>query len=345
MSAARSLSKLLDANYALKKLTYWLLGTPLFTRIPLYKYCYLRHARKKISILRVKPSTIQIENTNLCNMSCVFCPHETMKRPAGVMADALFERIINQCRQHNIEEIILTGFGEPLMDKNFAGRVRLAKQSGIKTVSAVTNGVLLTPALSEQIIDSGLDMLSLSLDAASNRTYDRIHRVNSDAGPKRDYYREVEDNIRALADLRKKKGARNPVVQVRLRDFELNKHDIPLFFKTYRGLVDQVTVYLNIFNWPGSAIQNTVPAPALRFPCVNLWTGLYITYGGAVLACCQDYEARNVLGNIGKDDILSIWNGDKLARMRQRHLSEDFISTPICRDCVVNTHFVSPWWL
>jgi len=43
------------------------------------------------------PLEARVENTNLCNASCVICPHGRMTRPKGVMAVDQFKTIVDEC--------------------------------------------------------------------------------------------------------------------------------------------------------------------------------------------------------------------------------------------------------
>ena len=73
----------------------------------------------------------------------------------------------------SVEEIDLTGSGEPLMNKNLDQMVRIAKDSGCR-VGFSTNGVLLTPDRFDGLLDAGLDWVAFSIDAATSETYQKI---------------------------------------------------------------------------------------------------------------------------------------------------------------------------
>jgi radical SAM protein with 4Fe4S-binding SPASM domain len=103
---------------------------------------------------------------------------------------------------------------------------------------------------------------------------------------------------------------------------------------------------MNIFNWPGSNINNNLPKSfqLLKFPCYNLWSTLYITFDGRAALCCQDYECRIELGNLTDEGVMDIWRGEKLARVRAQHLAGDFNANPVCKECIINTQLITPWW-
>lgn len=332
-------------HYLCKKMLFWMLKTPIFTKNPVYIKLYNKRIKKRVKQFEKSISTIQIENTSYCNISCVFCPNETMSRKKGFTDQALFQDIIKQCVRNRINTVIISGFGEPLLDKHYIEEVKYAKESGINSVGCVTNGILLTKEISKGLIEAKLDSIFVSIDAASAKVYGEIHR-NVGSNTPYDKYDLVVANIKHLSNLKKQDGRRNPEIQVRFKDFEMNRRELKKFVKTFSKLADEINVYMSIFRWPGSEIKSNISKrwPILKFPCHTLWTGLYICYDGRVALCCQDYECKIELGDLRKDSIMKIWRGEKLNKIRRLHMEGRYNEIPLCSDCTINTHYVMPWW-
>lgn len=335
----------MEIPYRLKKISYFLLGSPVISRNPLYRYFYQKTVRDKIPHLEKFPDYVIVENSNLCNLSCIFCPNEAMKRKRGIISDALFRIIVDQCVKYGIPNLLIQGFGEPLLDKDYLSKVDYAKRSGIKNVHCVTNGTLLTKDIARGLIDAGLDYLNISIDAASAQVYGQIHKVPGSSQPS-EKFSDVVENIDNLVALKKELKSSRPKIEVRFKDFDVNKGDLRRFIAKYRKNVEKVNIFMNIFNWPGSNINNNLPKSfqLLKFPCYNLWSTLYITFDGRVALCCQDYECRVELGNVANEGIMDIWRGEKLARVRAQHLAGNFNANPVCKDCIINTQLITPWW-
>lgn len=335
----------MDYSYRLKRSIHTLLGSPIIARNPVYRSLYKSNVRKKIPQLEQVPSFVIIENSNLCNLSCIFCPHESMKRKRGIMEEGLFRSIIDQCAKEGILNVLIQGFGEPLLDKDYLARVRYAKASGIKNVHCVTNGTLLTRDISEGLIKAGLDRLYISIDAASPEVYGQIHKAPGSGSPS-DKFSDVVKNIDDLIFLKKELKSGKPAIEVRFKDFDVNKSDLRRFIKKYKKSVEKVNIFMNIFNWPGSNISNNLPRNfrLVRFPCYNLWSTLYIAFDGKVALCCQDYEVRVRLGDAAKERIMDIWRGKGLADIRKQHLEGVFNGNPVCGECIINSQLLSPWW-
>ena len=121
------------------------------------------------SINRLK--RVYVELTNRCNLNCSTCMRNVWDVQYGHMSAKTFEGILlGFDRPSEKPEIFLGGYGEPLLHPTALDMIMQAKERGHR-VSLITNGVLLTEAVSRQLIDLNLDMLWVSLDGASSDCY------------------------------------------------------------------------------------------------------------------------------------------------------------------------------
>jgi radical SAM protein with 4Fe4S-binding SPASM domain len=68
---------------------------------------------------------------------------------------------------------------------------------------------------------------------------------------------------------------------------------------------------------------------------------MVVDWNGDVVLCCDDWNHREVLGNLKEKSIEDIWFGDRLKQIREMHLKEEFDKVPICHACNKKTI----WWL
>ena len=117
------------------------------------------------------PVCLYLETTNRCNLLCETCPRtfETLEPPAD-MSWALFTRIVDQVP--NVGRVVLHGVGEPMLVKELPRMIRYLKDRSIYVLFN-TNGTLLQPKRFQELIDTGLDELRVSLDAADRESYAR----------------------------------------------------------------------------------------------------------------------------------------------------------------------------
>lgn len=114
---------------------------------------------------------VYVEVTNKCNLSCSTCMRNVWNVEYGHIAAAVFENILSAFDGFAEKpELFLGGYGEPLSHPKVFDIVMQAKERGHR-VSLITNGILLTEAVSRKLIELNLDMLWVSLDGASAECY------------------------------------------------------------------------------------------------------------------------------------------------------------------------------
>lgn len=334
-----SLYSLLFYNTFFKKIGIKLLNSPRFVNNFFYQFVFNRYIQSVILKYRKAPNTVVVENTNFCNSACVFCPHSVMKRKQGVMDKKLFRKIVDECVSLGVSHLSIHNFGEPLMDKDFMNKVRYAKKKGLFWVGTSTNGKLLTKSLSEEIILSGLDGINFSLDAFSKTAYEKI-RIGLP-------FEKVIENVKQFIELRHKLKKDNPMIVVDFVENEFNKNEIKKFVAEWRNLADKVNIS-TLHTWGGiyggKAGKESFHFENLRVkkePCRFLWTDMVINWDGRVSACCQDYEAKMVIGDVATQSLKDIWQGEVLNKLREKHLSGKMTDIPLCSKC----DYRSVWWL
>lgn len=124
-----------------------------------------------------KLKKLYIEPTSKCNLSCTMCFRKTwIDEPFADMDIEVFERILSTMPE-DIETIFFGGMGEPLFHKNIIHMVKSAANLG-KRVELLTNGTMLTAAMSAALQDAGLKQLWVSIDSFDVAGYETI-RQNS----------------------------------------------------------------------------------------------------------------------------------------------------------------------
>lgn len=323
-------------NYQVKKLAAVLLKSPFLIKNPLYNYFYCHLLTKKMKQFEKVPFRVMIENTNVCNADCTFCPHKIMKRRIGVMDTVLFKKIISECKKLKIDYVTIYGFGEPLLDKYFFERIEYAKSVGIPRLTTNTNGMYLNKEKIRKVFESKLDEIYLSFDAATEKTYKKI-RPGLD-------FQTVEKNIFELVNEKKRRKSKKPEIVLSYVESQNNQSETAEYIKKWKDKVDHISISF-IHNWTGTINTGEVLKGGRRDPCRLLWTDMVISWNGDVPLCCNDYENKVILGNIESQSIKEIWGGEKLEEIRDWHKNNQFFHIPICKDCLYNYHHKAPWWV
>src|SRR3990172_6149100 len=92
------------------------------------------------------------------------------------MKDEVFRSIMDGVEpfKEHIEYVALHGNGEPLLDRDMAGKVKYAKQRGFKGVGFASNCSALTKKRADELIEAGLDTIICSIDGIKKETHEAI---------------------------------------------------------------------------------------------------------------------------------------------------------------------------
>src|ERR1700727_3562028 len=164
---------------------------------------------------------LSLEVTNRCKLLCETCPRtfEDLEAPAD-MSWELFTSIIDQVP--NIARVVMHGVGEPMLVKNLPQMIRYFKERGIFALFN-TNGTLLTPRKQRELIETGLDELRVSLDAADAKTFLAVRG--------KDMFNRIARNVSSFTTLQKEIGATNPLVSVWLTGLKETIGQLPDFVR------------------------------------------------------------------------------------------------------------------
>lgn len=118
------------------------------------------------------PDTLNIESSYACNLKCVMCPRHFEGVPQGMFTLDLFEKHV-QPYVGKFKYVHLTGWGEPLMNRDLPEIVKRCRAAGVWTCFT-SNGLLLRPPLDRKILETNLELISVSCDADNAQTYEYV---------------------------------------------------------------------------------------------------------------------------------------------------------------------------
>jgi radical SAM protein with 4Fe4S-binding SPASM domain len=220
--------------------------------------------------------------------------------------------------------------GEPLIDKKMAQRVRRLKEGGVPEVAISTNVALLNEQKATDLLESGIDLVILSIDSLKKEIYEAIRvRLN---------FEEVIENAMRFITLRDL-GNYKTRIWVRMIRQESNAAEWPEYQEFWRRRLqssDRV-YYHNIFNWGGQLKDFKAIAPSYEpgLPCVALWSLLVVTVNGQVPMCNVDYNTKYLMGDLNVESIADVWNSKRFVAMRNTHLRNQKSENPLCANCNV----------
>jgi radical SAM protein with 4Fe4S-binding SPASM domain len=295
-----------------------------------YRDKWVRNPKKYI--VSPAPLHLGVEVSTLCNLKCVFCAR-TKHLKDGTFRDVKnmsmndFKIIVDQTAQNNVYGFCLNAMGEPLMNPEIVNMVDYAKRVGgyIDTMFH-TNAMLLTPDISRGIIEAGLDQLIFSVDGSGKEEYER-ERIGAR------YYTIVE-NIKTFYEIRQRIGRRFPIIRLTMIvKPSTSKKSMHEFISQWTPIADIIS-FQELAEYGDD--KKNVPEQK-REICTQPWQRLAIDITGNILPCCEavNYTNRMIFGNIHTDNILDVWLGNKMERLRSSLINKNYFS--LCKNCSIMT--------
>lgn len=283
----------------------------------------------------VFPSQINVDATMFCNLACIHCPYETVTKLKGKgrqnlsvdLHTKLMDEIATAGKGH-CRFIRYTGDGEPLLHPHLAEMVAYAyKRTGL-SINVTTNGMLLTEARARALIEAGVAVFDVSIDAHSQEVYGQV-RVKGEI----DVTYECTHRLIRLA---KEYGGRSKVMVSFVRQ-PLNMHEADAFEAYWKAAGADFVVMRNLHscagNVPDMAQTMWAEAPSPRKPCLYPWERMVIKADGELTYCPADWKHIANIGNYADTTMAEIWQGPEMTALRQAHLSGDFSKHGFCGGC------------
>ena len=270
---------------------------------------------------------LQLENINVCNARCVFCPYTKMERKHTRMPMDLHRSIVDQAASIPlIDHITVTGLGEPLLDPELVEKIAYTRKAVGKNVylDVYTNGHLLTADLARQLSKAGLTLLYISMNAIDPLKRKEIMGL--------DDYQEVENAIRESihAVWGQMRISVKAVVEKDL--FEGDEAD--RFVSHWGGRYqDGGHAFMHLEgNWAG---KNYKVRTTQKEACSRALTSIMVLSDGRVCLCCQDYEGEVIFGDLNNESLRDIYKSDPYVAMRMAHSQGRRSELALCKDCTM----------
>jgi radical SAM protein with 4Fe4S-binding SPASM domain len=276
-----------------------------------------------------------IEITNLCNLSCEFCPRT--QRAFEFMKIETFAKILEQIKNHT-EYIFFHVKGEPLLHPHIDEFLDLSYEKGFK-VNITTNGTLINDVRSKILMKSALRQVNFSLHSfdgneKSTNKYEYINNIIS-------FVQEANKNTNMLISLRLwnldrdnktniQRKRNGEILSIIEKEFNLT-YKIQEKIEPGRGIKLLDRVYLNQdheFKWPD---LNEKEDNGSGF-CYGLRNQVAILVDGTVVPCCLDGDGVINLGNINENDFSEILESERANNLFEGFSRREVVEE-LCRKC------------
>lgn len=279
------------------------------------------------------PSQIIVDATDICNLECRHCPHPTFKKGPhyrGVRMDAaLNEKMVKEVRDYgrgHTEYIRYTSNGEPLSHPEIFTMLRYAVENSGSTVCLTTNGTLLSGQRLSNLVDTGVHMIDISIDAFKDETYAKI-RVKG----------VLERTRTNVLNLIKEKQKRNPKLKIVVSFIEQpdNVTEIADFERFWKENGADYVVIRKLHTASGAlgnSIASATPTPE-RYPCLYPWERITLNPEGFLAYCPTDWQHGSVIADYRQITIHELWQSEIYKTLRKEHLCNRFEKFSFCEQC------------
>ena len=330
------LQNLIQYNYFAKSMLWKILSNDAFASNIVYHYLYWRKIKKIIQEREKFPNAVIIEPTNICNANCKMCPRQDMTRNLGIMSFKLFRKIVDECAKNDVSRLELSFYGEPLIDPLLEEKIRYAKSNHIGKVDLFTNASLMNENRSRKLIFSGIDQIIVSFDGATKKTYETIRQDL--------VFENVIDNLLKFIELKENLGLNEPEICVHMVLLKENYREVDDFLSMCKELKVSGSI-VGAHDWGGRIDNAQFSMTKAIWPCKSLWTDFVILWDGRVALCCNDFDGEQILGDVRKESITSIWRSAKLKKYRMLHLDGKAGLIPFCAKCTMVNSMSMQWWI
>ncbi len=287
------------------------------------------------------PFVVQIFPIYACNFRCNYCFHSVPVKERGFVADwpvmkfDLYKKCVDELAgfAEPLKVLRFVGMGEPLLHKEIAAMIGYAVERKVaRKVELLTNGSLLTPEMSDELIAAGLSRLVISVQGLSTAKYRQISHVDLD------FVRYVEN----IAYFYRHKTDTD--VYIKVVDHALDATETPeRFYEIFGEVCDSMAVETAVPIMPGVDYDKVLEDPAgsrTQFGldlapisvCPQPFFTMQVNPDGKVVPCYQiDYP--EIMGDVNRETMQEIWNGATYKRFRLAMLDGREQVGAVCDRC------------
>src|SRR5918995_720493 len=163
------------------------------------------------------PVCLYLEVSNECNLACKTCPltYGKVEEPAKLSLEQV-RHLVSQFS--TVSRVVLHGVGEPLLNRELPQIIAWLKEREIYVLFN-SNGTLINTRWREALVESGLDEIRLSLDAATPETFARVRG--------KPLFDVIIRNIKGLTAFKAERSSLTPLVSLWLTGLRETLNELP----------------------------------------------------------------------------------------------------------------------
>jgi MoaA/NifB/PqqE/SkfB family radical SAM enzyme len=311
----------------------------------------IERMRRKINVAS-HPYLLIIDPCNFCNLRCPLCPTglNDLGREQSMLS---FEHFKHHFEPHipYLFETYLHNWGESMINKEVYKMIDHAQRHNVGTNISSNLSIAQSEDL-DNLLDSGLEYLVVSLDGATEEAYAK-YRIRGD-------FERVVYNMSELVRRRNARGMKTPVIEWQFIVMKTNEHEtaqaelmakkigvdlirfipvgMPFEFKNREEVGRQWfpdSVQAEADKAASDASYGRIRKPS---PCFYLYRSMVVNADGGVSPCCEVYRKNRDFAQLDPNepiDLPALWNNAKFRSARSLY-SQDSVADrkpTVCDGC------------
>lgn len=282
------------------------------------------------------PSQVVVDITEVCNLACIHCPHPDFK-VSPHYSNAFLDPSLNAKMVSEVANagkgktlyIRYTSNGEPLVHPRSYEMIQDAVDRSGTFVTITTNGTTLNEKRMRKLLESGVHLIDISIDAFHEDTYAKV-RVNGDLATTR-------GNVLNLIRWNRDAGGAARIV-VSFVEQAANAGEADDFERYWREQGASYVVIRRQHSSAGAVVNiagrmREMLGQAERRPCLYPWERITLNPRGELAFCPQDWTHGSALADYRDTTIESLWQGEAFRKLREAHLTNNFANHAFCGQC------------
>jgi wyosine [tRNA(Phe)-imidazoG37] synthetase (radical SAM superfamily) len=282
------------------------------------------------------PSQIIADITEVCNLACIHCAHSDFQKSplykGSYLEVELNQKMVDEVSTSGIgitQYIRYSSTGEPLLHPHVFEMLEYAVKHSKTMVSLTTNGTLLTEAKSDKILQVGVDVIDISIDAFTPEVYAVVRRKGD--------LNITRANVLNLIKRSKEAGSRTKVV-VSFIEQEQNRHEIQDFEQFWNEAGADYVIIRRLHSNAGfsqgqARRMHKDNLQKSRRPCLYPWERIVLNPRGWLSFCPADWTHGGSFVDYRHTTIREAWQGEFYQKLRTAHLTNDYREFEFCGQC------------
>ena len=284
---------------------------------------------------------IYIELTNVCGLSCSFCP--TKNLPSKVMNPLFFEEVIAQASTYT-KEIACHVVGDPLTLSNLDVYLNIIEKYKMRAV-LTTSGYYLKNQRYETLFAPMVKQINISLNSYHKNDLTRSFETYMDDVFALCRYKILEDkeqfiNLRVwnLDEGMSERAFNQRLFSLLSHFFHVDIDAEEIYRQKPKSIRLSAKILLHFdhyFEWP--SLENEIYGDGT---CQGLSSHVAILASGKVVPCCFDCDGVIELGDLHEKTLSEILSGSRATQMKEGFSCGKAVEE-LCQKCSYKQRFTS----